>query len=128
MVTTTLAPRAASAGVAATRAPSWATSSALARVRLYTWTAWPRRIRLRAMPRPISPVPTNPIVRPMPPPAAFVLTFDIIIVDNTHVNSFRGRARGMLIEKEVLRDKICDVLRAWILEGKLKPGERIVEL
>ena len=34
----------------------------------------------------------------------------------------------MLIEKEVLRDKICDVLRTWILEGKLKPGERIVEL
>jgi DNA-binding GntR family transcriptional regulator len=34
----------------------------------------------------------------------------------------------MLIEKEVLRDKICDVLRAWILDGKLKPGERIVEL
>jgi len=34
----------------------------------------------------------------------------------------------MLIEKEVLRDKICDVLRQWILEGKLKPGERIVEL
>ena len=34
----------------------------------------------------------------------------------------------MLIEKEVLRDKICDVLRTWILDGKLKPGERIVEL
>jgi DNA-binding GntR family transcriptional regulator len=34
----------------------------------------------------------------------------------------------MLIEKEVLRDKIGDVLRAWILEGQLKPGERIVEL
>lgn len=34
----------------------------------------------------------------------------------------------MRIEKEVLRDKICDVLRGWILEGKLKPGERIVEL
>jgi len=34
----------------------------------------------------------------------------------------------MLIEKEVLRDKICDVLRGWILDGKLKPGERIVEL
>lgn len=34
----------------------------------------------------------------------------------------------MLIEKEILRDKIGDVLRNWILEGKLKPGERIVEL
>ena len=34
----------------------------------------------------------------------------------------------MVIHKEVLRDKICDVLRGWILEGKLKPGERIVEL
>ena len=34
----------------------------------------------------------------------------------------------MVIQKEVLRDKICDVLRGWILEGKLKPGERIVEL
>lgn len=34
----------------------------------------------------------------------------------------------MLIEKEVLRDKIGDVLRGWILDGELKPGERIVEL
>jgi DNA-binding GntR family transcriptional regulator len=34
----------------------------------------------------------------------------------------------MLIEKEVLRDKIGEVLRGWILDGKLKPGERIVEL
>jgi DNA-binding GntR family transcriptional regulator len=34
----------------------------------------------------------------------------------------------MLIEKEVLRDKISDVLRGWILDGKLRPGERIVEL
>ncbi|HZE97584.1 MAG TPA: GntR family transcriptional regulator [Planctomycetota bacterium] len=34
----------------------------------------------------------------------------------------------MQIEKEVLRDKIGDVLRGWILDGKLKPGERIVEL
>lgn len=36
--------------------------------------------------------------------------------------------RRVLIEKEVLRDKIGDVLRGWILDGKLKPGERIVEL
>jgi len=34
----------------------------------------------------------------------------------------------LLIEKEVLRDKIGDVLRGWILDGELKPGERIVEL
>jgi len=34
----------------------------------------------------------------------------------------------MLIEKDVLRDKIGDVLRGWILDGQLKPGERIVEL
>ena len=34
----------------------------------------------------------------------------------------------MLIEKEGRRDKIGDVLRGWILDGKLKPGERIVEL
>jgi len=34
----------------------------------------------------------------------------------------------MLIQKEVLRDKICDVLKGWILDGTLKPGERIVEL
>ena len=35
---------------------------------------------------------------------------------------------SLLIEKEVLRDKIGDVLRGWILDGELKPGERIVEL
>jgi DNA-binding GntR family transcriptional regulator len=34
----------------------------------------------------------------------------------------------MLIQKEVLRDKICEVLKGWILDGTLKPGERIVEL
>jgi DNA-binding GntR family transcriptional regulator len=34
----------------------------------------------------------------------------------------------MLIQKEVLRDKIGEVLRGWILDGTLKPGERIVEL
>jgi DNA-binding GntR family transcriptional regulator len=31
------------------------------------------------------------------------------------------------IRKEILRDKICDRLREWILNGTLKPGERIVE-
>lgn len=32
------------------------------------------------------------------------------------------------IRKEVLRDKIAEVVRGWILEGTLKPGERVVEL
>lgn len=32
-----------------------------------------------------------------------------------------------IIQKEILRDKVCEVLRDWILKGKLKPGERIVE-
>ena len=32
-----------------------------------------------------------------------------------------------LIQKEILRDKVCEILRGWILTGKLKPGERIVE-
>jgi len=32
------------------------------------------------------------------------------------------------IQKEVLRDKIADVLRRWILDGTLQPGERIIEL
>jgi DNA-binding GntR family transcriptional regulator len=34
----------------------------------------------------------------------------------------------VLIQKEVLRDKIGDVLKGWILDGTLQPGERIVEL
>jgi DNA-binding GntR family transcriptional regulator len=34
----------------------------------------------------------------------------------------------MLIQKEVLRDKIFEVLKGWILDGTLQPGERIVEL
>lgn len=33
-----------------------------------------------------------------------------------------------LIQKEVLRDKIAGVLRRWILDGTLQPGERIIEL
>jgi DNA-binding GntR family transcriptional regulator len=33
-----------------------------------------------------------------------------------------------VIRKEVLREKIHGVLRRWILDGTLKPGERIVEL
>ena len=32
------------------------------------------------------------------------------------------------IRKEVLRDKIAAVLRSWILDGTLKPGERVIEL
>lgn len=32
-----------------------------------------------------------------------------------------------LIHKEILRDKIFDVLRGWILDGTFKPGQKIVE-
>ena len=32
-----------------------------------------------------------------------------------------------VIQKEVLRDKIFALLKEWILDGTLKPGERIVE-
>ena len=32
------------------------------------------------------------------------------------------------IRKEVLRDKIAAVIRGWILDGTLKPGERVIEL
>lgn len=32
-----------------------------------------------------------------------------------------------VIHKEILRDKIFEVLKEWILDGTLKPGERIVE-
>lgn len=39
----------------------------------------------------------------------------------------RGQATAP-IRKEVLRDKIAAVLRGWILDGTLKPGERVVEL
>lgn len=31
------------------------------------------------------------------------------------------------VRKEILRDKIFDVLKGWILDGTLKPGERVVE-
>lgn len=33
-----------------------------------------------------------------------------------------------LVQKEVLRDKIAGVLRRWILDGTLQPGERLIEL
>ena len=32
-----------------------------------------------------------------------------------------------LIQKEILRDKIFEVLRGWILDGTYKPGQKIVE-
>jgi DNA-binding GntR family transcriptional regulator len=32
-----------------------------------------------------------------------------------------------LIQKEILRDKIFEVLRGWILDGTFKPGQKIVE-
>lgn len=32
------------------------------------------------------------------------------------------------IKKEVLRDKIYEIIRGWILAGQLKPGERLVEI
>ncbi len=32
-----------------------------------------------------------------------------------------------VIRKEILRDKIFEVLKGWILDGTLRPGERIVE-
>jgi len=34
----------------------------------------------------------------------------------------------IFIQKEVLRDKIYELLKGWILGGKLKPGEKIIEL
>src|SRR4029077_5171694 len=51
----------------------------------------------------------------------------VIHFRSTRLFSRRDEGR-MLIQKEVLRDKICDVLKGWILDGTLKPGERIVEL
>jgi len=51
-----------------------------------------------------------------------------MIVDNSQVNTFMTIDDAPGIQKEILRDKIGDVLRDWILNGDLKPGERIVEL
>ena len=56
-----------------------------------------------------------------------------MIVDNLSV---KGKQETMSIKtseaapirKEVLRDKIAAVIRGWILDGTLKPGERVVEL
>lgn len=31
------------------------------------------------------------------------------------------------IKKQILRDKICEIIREWILSGRLRPGERLVE-
>jgi DNA-binding GntR family transcriptional regulator len=39
-----------------------------------------------------------------------------------------GASQTDFIQKEVLRDKIFDLLKGWILGGVLKPGEKIVEL
>src|SRR5262245_28560006 len=59
MVITRSAPRAASAGVAATRTPgcSAASASARARVRFHTASGWPARATLRAIGAPIVPSP-----------------------------------------------------------------------
>ena len=35
-------------------------------------------------------------------------------------------ADDRLVQKEVLRDKIAKVLRGWIFNGTMKPGDRIV--
>jgi len=42
-------------------------------------------------------------------------------------NQQNSAVPDMSIHKEVLRDKIYSVLLAWIFEGTLKPGEKIVE-
>jgi DNA-binding GntR family transcriptional regulator len=39
-----------------------------------------------------------------------------------------GASQEHFIQKEVLRDKIFDLLKGWILSGVLKPGEKIVEI
>lgn len=52
----------------------------------------------------------------------------MIIVDNPTVNTkTMNAATPLLIQKEVLRDKISDVVKRWILDGTLKPGEHLVE-
>jgi DNA-binding GntR family transcriptional regulator len=38
-----------------------------------------------------------------------------------------GEQEAIPITKEVLRHKVYDILREWIVHGRLKPGERIVE-
>ena len=72
---TILAPRAASAAVAATRTPASASASALDAVRFHAATAKPASASRRAMLPPMMPVPTKPIevgtvlVIAAPPPA-----------------------------------------------------------
>jgi DNA-binding GntR family transcriptional regulator len=55
-----------------------------------------------------------------------------MIVDNDPVKEFSSMeslpSGPPAIRKEILRDKIFEVLKGWILDGTLKPGERIVEL
>ena len=55
-----------------------------------------------------------------------------MIVDNISVKGKEPMpiraSEAAPIRKEVLRDKIAAVIRGWILDGTLKPGERVVEL
>src|SRR5258708_28453435 len=127
MLKTTSAPRAAWAGLEATWAPALATSAALLRVRFQTRRAWHLGRREGAMPRPMRPVPTKPMLRPMMRSRENSLDSRHYDCRQSACQHFSGGA-PLLIEKEVLRDKIGDVLRGWILDGELKPGERIVEL
>src|SRR5579863_864875 len=61
IVITTSAPREATAGELAARAPSDASTSTFSRLRLYTDISCPPRRRLRAIPIPILPSPINAI-------------------------------------------------------------------
>lgn len=47
--------------------------------------------------------------------------------DRPRENTMATTSGEALIHKEVLRDKIFELLRGWILDGTLKPGEKIVE-
>lgn len=38
-----------------------------------------------------------------------------------------GKYTEFEVRKEILRDKIFEILKGWILDGTLKPGERVVE-
>jgi DNA-binding GntR family transcriptional regulator len=44
-----------------------------------------------------------------------------------HTNAQDEKLAPLPITKEVLRDKVYHLLREWIINGALKPGERIVE-
>ncbi len=62
MVSTTSAPRTASAALSATVAPTSASGSALARVRFQTLSGIPAAATLRAIPAPMVPVPSRATV------------------------------------------------------------------